>query len=132
MYKEEATPKYQAEHPKKVDGRTQPKAVALRKAQGLAGMSPAKRKEIQKKATAAAAEAAKKRRALSTLIEEALTLDRRRSIAESLVATCCNGTVKIGDRLRILDLILRITGELPGGTTKTEIEALGDVILKID
>ena len=69
---------------------------------------------------------------MANMFEEALTIDRRRSIAESLVFALSNGTVKISDRIRILELILRLTGELPGGTTKTEIEALGDVVLKIN
>lgn len=128
MFKEEKTPKYKEEHPKE-DGRKNPKSTALR---GLASMDKKVKEEVLAKAHKATSEAAKKRRSMANMFEEALTIDRRRSIAESLVFALSNGTVKISDRIRILELILRLTGELPGGTTKTEIEALGDVVLKIN
>lgn len=99
---------------------------------GLAALSEDKKTEIQKAGNKKHSEECAKRRTMAKMFEEAMTLDKRRSIAQSLVFAAANGTVKIGDRIRILELILRLIGELPDGTTKTEIEALGDVVLKIN
>lgn len=108
------------------------KEIEVKPAKGLAALDPVTRAEIIDKGHKARKEQNEKRRTMAGMFEEALTLERRKNIAESLVSAVANGTVKICDRIRILELILRLTGELPGGTTSNEIKALGDIVLKIN
>ena len=112
-----------------MDGRSCPKRTDNR---GYAGMSLEKRTAISKKGGLASAAAKAERRTLAHMFREAMTPEKNKAIVDSFLFIVTNGTVKISDRIKVLDLILRITGDLQGNVTKTEIETLGDVILKID
>ena len=88
----EKTPKYSLDDPRNVLGR----------------MEPSKRelvKQLQK-------EEMKERISLKRAFEDGLTPEKRKQIADSFLFAVTNGTVKIGDRLKILELILKLTGEL--------------------
>ena len=101
--KEEREPKYSLDDPRNVLGR----------------MEPSKRelvKQLQK-------EEMKERISLKRAFEDGLTPEKRKAIAYSFLFAVTNGTVKIGDRLKILELILKLTGELQTSITKGEITA---------
>lgn len=132
MFKEEETPKYQKAHRKEIEAKEKLKSPHYKAMYGLANMSKEKKDEIIKKGHEARKEACAKRKRMSQMFENALTYDKRRNIAESLVFALGNGNVRIQDRIRILELILKLTGEIEGKTTKTEIDALGDVVLQIN
>lgn len=103
MSNEIKTPKYSLDDPRNVLGR----------------MEPSKRelvKELQRQATA-------ERISLKRAFEDGLTPEKRKQIADSFLFAVTNGTVKIGDRLKILELILKLTGELQTSITKGEITA---------
>ena len=83
--KEEREPKYSLDDPRNVLGR----------------MEPSKRelvKQLQK-------EEMKERISLKRAFEDGLTPEKRKAIADSFLFAVTNGTVKIGDRLKILELI---------------------------
>lgn len=101
--KEEREPKYSLDDPRNVLGR----------------MEPSKRelvKQLQK-------EEMKERISLKRAFEDGLTPEKRKAIADSFLFAVTNGTVKIADRLKILELILKLTGELQTSITKGEITA---------
>lgn len=112
-----------------MDGRSCPKRTDNR---GLAGMSKEKRVEIAKKGSQASIQAREQKRTLAYMFKEAMTPEKNKTIVDSFLFVVTNGNARVSDRVKVLELILRLTGELPGGASKTEIEALGDIVLKID
>ena len=109
------------------------KTKSEKKPHGLSFCDPERQKEISAMGGKANAEAWKLRKSIGNLVSEAFTMERRKLLAESLVANCVNGDMKLNDRLKILDLLLRLMGELQGNAPKKqEIEHLGNVTLKID
>lgn len=101
--KEEREPKYSLDDPRNVLGRMEPNKRELVK-------------QLQK-------EEMKERISLKRAFEDGLTPEKRKAIADSFLFAVTNGTVKIADRLKILELILKLTGELQTSITKGEITA---------
>lgn len=101
-------------------------------AKGLEKMLKKNRQEVGKLGGQISQENRKQRKGFKLIFEEYLTASKEEEIAKDFIDVITDKSVKVADRIKAFELLLRVTQELDT-LSKTDLNALKEVIqLKLD
>lgn len=102
--------------------------VATRKGVKLFGEDPEETKALAKKAAAASVLARQKKYTFKDIMNKKLTNPVRDKIAKEFIDMLTDKDVRVSERIKILEMILKLTGELSDQKTTVEVNEVDNMI----
>lgn len=102
--------------------------VATRKGTKLFGEDPEETKALAKKAAAASVLARQKKYTFKDIMNKKLTNPVRDKIAKEFIDMLTDKDVRVSERIKILEMILKLTGELTDQKTTVEVNEVDNMI----
>lgn len=102
--------------------------VAKKRGGKLFGEDPEETKALAKKASAASVLARQKKYTFKDIMNKKLTNPVRDKIAKEFIGMLTDKDVRVSERIKILEMILKLTGELTDQKTTVEVNEVDNMI----
>ena len=102
--------------------------VAKKKGRKLFGEDPEETKALAKKAAAASVLARQTKYTFKDIMNKKLTNPVRDKIAKEFIDMLTDKDVRVSERIKILEMILKLTGELTDQKTTVEVNEVDNMI----
>lgn len=102
--------------------------VAKKKGRKLFGEDPEETKALAKKAAAASVLARQKKYTFKDVMNKKLSNPVRDKIAKEFIDMLTDKEVRVSERIKILEMILKLTGELADQKTTVEVNEVDNMI----